>query len=244
MTVFETFDAASLCPVTILAGHYGTGKTNLAVNLALGAAAGGREVVVVDLDVVNPYFRASDYKELLEGHGVRLVAPVLAGTTLDGPSLSGKVAPAIQWAQDDVFGNGNARLVIIDAGGDDVGATALGRFAQLVEAAPYCLYYVVNRNRNLTQTPDEAVDVLREIEAKCRLRATAVVNNTHLSDETDEAVVAEGLPFAHAVADQSGLAVAFSTAPQSLVQKSMRFEQGSGVETVFGVQRYVRTPWE
>ena len=71
--------------VTVICGHYGCGKTNLALNLALEAAAKGEKVTVADLDIVNPYFRSSEYGGLLEEHGVRLIAPVFAGTTLDTP---------------------------------------------------------------------------------------------------------------------------------------------------------------
>ena len=185
-------------PVAVVCGHYGVGKTNLTLNIALDAAAGGRAVTVIDLDVVNPFFRSSDYRALLDERGIRLVAPVFAGTNVDGPSLSGTIEPAIDGAQR-AWRDGDERpFVVIDAGGDDAGATALGRFARTVEQAPYEMLYVVNRNRNLTQEPAEAVEVLREIEAKSHLRATCVVNNTHLQHDTDAQVVEQGLPFAQA----------------------------------------------
>ena len=118
---------AALRPVTIVCGHYGTGKTNLTVNLALDLAAAGHKVTVIDLDIVNPYFRVSEQRELLEGQGVRLIAPVFAerGTSLDVPSLTGAIAPAI----DDVR---EGEYVLIDLGGDDVGSAAMGRFALTV----------------------------------------------------------------------------------------------------------------
>ena len=123
---------APAAPVLVITGHYGVGKTNLALNLALDAAARGLEVTVVDLDVVNPFFRSSDYRALLDEAGVRTIAPVFAGTNLDGPGLSGTILPAIEQAR-----AGEGRLLIVDAGGDDVGATALGRFARAVAAGPY-----------------------------------------------------------------------------------------------------------
>ena len=145
-------------PVAVVCGHYGVGKTNLTLNIALDAAAGGRAVTVIDLDVVNPFFRSSDYRALLDERGIRLVAPVFAGTNVDGPSLSGTIEPAIDGAQR-AWRDGDERpFVAIDAGGDDAGATALGRFARTVEQAPYEMLYVVNRNRNLTQEPAEAVE--------------------------------------------------------------------------------------
>ena len=235
---------APAAPVLVITGHYGVGKTNLALNLALDAAARGLEVTVVDLDVVNPFFRSSDYRALLDEAGVRTIAPVFAGTNLDGPSLSGTILPAIEQAR-----AGEGRLLIVDAGGDDVGATALGRFARAVAAGPYEMLYVVSRSRNLTQEPAEAAEVLREIEAKSHLRATCVVNNTHLQHDTDAQVVEQGLPFAQAVAQAAGLPLACTTVPAAAARQvadretTHRAPNGDR-QTCYPVQVYVRTPWE
>ena len=246
-------------PVLVVTGHYGVGKTNLSLNLAFDAAARGRQVTVVDLDVVNPFFRSSDYRDLLGERGVRVIAPVFAGTNLDGPSLSGTIAPVVEAAQrswaaaeEAGAGDGASELVIIDAGGDDVGATALGRFARTVAAGPYELLYVVNRSRNLTQEPAEAVEVLREIEAKCRLSATAVANNTHLQGDTDAGVIERGIPFAEAVARLAGLPLAFTTVPAEAAGEDRRVADrekphlGPNAEAVarYPVRVYVRTPWQ
>ena len=235
---------APAAPVLVITGHYGVGKTNLALNLALDAAARGLEVTVVDLDVVNPFFRSSDYRALLDEAGVRTIAPVFAGTNLDGPSLSGTILPAIEQAR-----AGEGRLLIVDAGGDDVGATALGRFARAGAVGPSEMLYVVNRSRNLTQEPAEAAEVLREIEAKSHLAATAVANNTHLQGDTDEAVVAAGIPFAQEVARLAGLPLAFTTVPaetacQDADRQFPRFGRDGGAGEAYPVRVYVRTPWQ
>ena len=114
--------------ITVICGHYGCGKTNLVLNLAAEAAQRGRRSVVVDMDVVNPYFRSNEYRDLLEEAGVRLIVPVFghAGTSLDVPSVTGELAVAAAEAYRDETGR---TVVIVDAGGDDVGATALARFA-------------------------------------------------------------------------------------------------------------------
>ncbi|MEG0302861.1 MAG: ParA family protein [Gordonibacter sp.] len=245
-------------PVVVVCGHYGVGKTNFALNLAIDAAAHGFKVTLSDLDVVNPYFRSSDSRSLLEEHGVRLIAPVFAGTNLDSPSLSGATEPAIEQARASwlammtgacSFGDPTAqlpprKLVIIDAGGDDVGATALGRFAPAIAADHYDMLYVVNRNRNLTQEPAEAVEVLREIEAKSHLQATAIVNNTHLKQDTDEDVIARGIPFAQAVADQAGLPLACTTVPTAFTDQCTLIGPNDGRQALYPVRIYVRTPWE
>lgn len=242
MTAADTWQPSA--PILVVTGHYGVGKTNLSLNVALDAAARGCTVTVVDLDVVNPFFRSSDYRALLAEHGVRLIAPVFAGTNLDGPSLSGTILPAVEQAQRE-----EGSLLIIDAGGDDVGATALGRFAHTVAAGPYEMLYVVNRSRNLTQEPAEAVEVLREIEAKCHLRATGIVNNTHLQDDTDGDVIAQGIPFAEAVAQACELPLVYTTVPASgLAQVTdreiARVALNEGARALYPVQIYVRTPWQ
>ncbi|MEG0323920.1 MAG: ParA family protein [Raoultibacter sp.] len=239
-----------LAPITIIAGHYGVGKTNFSLNLAIDAAECGQNVVLVDLDVVNPYFRSSDYTSLLEEGGVRVVAPIFAGLTLDSPSISGAVATVIedairQGAQANSSANSAAKTcVIIDAGGDDVGATALGRFAPRLNEGGYDMLYVINRYRNLTQTPEEAVQVLAEIEEKARVKATGVVNNSHLKHDTDEDTILEALPFANETARQLGLPLVCTAVPNGIVnRKSTLFSKSEGLQNVYPVQVYVRTPW-
>ena len=124
--------------ITIICGHYGCGKTNLALNLALEAAEQGGPVTVVDLDIVNPYFRSSEYRGLLSSSGVRLIAPVFAGTTLDTPTLPPEISSIFEE---------DAGKVFIDAGGDDAGVTALGGLHQRLAAAGYAMLYVINRYR-------------------------------------------------------------------------------------------------
>ena len=275
---------ASLAPVTVIVGHYGVGKTNLALNLAIDAAQAGYEVVLADLDVVNPYFRSSEYRGALEAAGARLVAPVFseAGTSLDVPSLTGGVAAAIaeayaraaeaaaaqpeeapsprQTERGQVEEKAKPRLattarraapgappfrLIIDVGGDDAGATALGRFSAAIAAGPHALWYVVNPYRSLTPGAAEALAVLGEVEAKARLRATALVANAHLKADTDAAVVARALPAAGEAARAAGLPLAFATAPKRLARQELD-ELSAQVPGafVYPVEVVVRTPWE
>ncbi len=259
----ERFDVRTLPPVVVISGHYGVGKTNLALNLALDARAAGREVALADLDVVNPYFRSSDYGGLLADAGVKLIAPAFAGTTLDSPGITGKVLTAVEWAregaaepagetvQDPTGGaelgalaSGSApaaaspRLLIIDAGGDDVGATVLGRFAGAIAAGPYAMLQVVNRSRNLTHAPSEALSVLREVERASKLAVTAIANNTHLADQTTPEVLAAGFSFSREVAKLAGVPLAFTTVDASCNSRA----QSLGV--VYPVRILVRKPWE
>ena len=242
-----------LAPVTVVVGHYGAGKTTFALNLALDAAAAGCAVTLADMDVVNPYFRSSEYAELLEGRGVRLIAPVFAraGTSLDVPSLTGEVVPAIQaayaWQRASDGGERPAAprpVVIVDAGGDDVGATALARFAAALAAGPGEVLYVANAYRNLTRKAAEAVAVLREIEARASVPVTAVVGNSHLQGETTVALVRDAVPFAQAVAEGAGVPLRCVTVPKSAIQRESDGRGAlAGLPDVYPVEMYVSPPW-
>ena len=208
----------------IVIGHYGTGKTNLSLNLALFHAP----CVLADLDIVNPYFRSSDHGKLLEKAGVKLIAQVYNGSNVDQPFIS----PALNA----VWDGDEHEKSIFDAGGDDAGAYSLGQFSEKIKAIGYEMYYVVNYYRNLTRTPSEAVGILREIEAACHLRATAVVNNSHLCEQTDAETVKKSMPFARETARIAGLPLLFSAVPEGI--------SDDNIENPFPVKIDVKKPWE
>lgn len=228
----KTWDISSLEKRIVVTGHYGSGKTNLALNLAFDLARTGAQVTLVDLDVVNPYFRSSEYDQDLIGKHIRVIAPTFAGTTLDTPSLPAEMYSAFE--QDG--------YVIFDVGGDDVGATALGRFSKDFANAPVSFLYVINRNRNLTQTPEEAVDVLREIEHAAHLKATGIVNNSHLQSETTSDVINAGMAYAQQVARLADLPLLATTYPADIVKTESIIE--SQVCEMYPVKIYVCPPWQ
>lgn len=241
-----------LAPVTVVVGHYGAGKTNFALNLALDAAAAGCAVTLADMDVVNPYFRSSEYAELLESRRINLVAPVFAGAGagLDVPSLTGAVVPAVQAAYawesaSNARAEGALRpIVIIDAGGDDVGATALARFAPAIQAGPCEVLYVANAFRNLTPDAPAAVEVLREIEAKSRLAVTGVVGNSHLQDETTMGHILESVPFARETAAQAGVPLRCITVPMLAIQREKDGVAAlAAVPESYPIRVLVSVPW-
>jgi signal recognition particle GTPase len=130
----------------IVCGYYGCGKTNLSINLAVDIAASGKKVTLVDLDVVNPYFRSSDYSGVIDSHGIKLISPVFAGTVSDVPSISSAILSVFD----------SEGVVIFDVGGSDVGAAALGVFYQKLKSVNYDMLYVVNRYRTMGGDPLEA----------------------------------------------------------------------------------------
>lgn len=212
----------------VVTGHYGCGKTNFSINLALDYVAKGRKVTIVDMDLVNPYFRTSDYRELLESKGVEVIAPVFGHTNLDIPSL-----PASMYG---IFDSKD--IVIVDVGGDDVGSTVLGRFRPKFEGLDYDLLYVVNRFRNLTATAGEAAEILKEIEAVSRLKATGIVNNSHLMGETTDEVLKEGVLFAEEVAKLTGLPVVANT-----VRRDLYESLDLGYENIYPIDIHVKVNW-
>lgn len=193
-------DINNLGKIIAVTGHYGSGKTNLAVNLAVDFAKEGERVTIIDLDIVNPYFRTADFSELFGLLGIKLVAPQFANTNLDIPSLGFDMAAVI---------NGCDRL-IIDVGGDDTGAVALGQYATVLGNFGCELYYVVNRYRYLTRTPGEAVELLRDIEQVSRIRAKGIVNCSNLGSQTTADDVKVTADYALKCASEAGVPLALT----------------------------------
>ena len=197
--------------LTLFAGHYGSGKTNIAVNYALHLAGEGKKVCIADLDIVNPYFRTKDSAAVLEAAGVHLVSPQFANTNVDLPALP---AEAYRLVTDkETYG-------IMDIGGDDRGAYALGRYVPAILAENnYRMIFVANASRPLTRTPEDAMEVMAEIEAACGLRFTDLVNNTNLGDLTTPETVLASREYMEKLSTLSGLPVFATTAKADVAQK-------------------------
>ena len=194
--------------LTLFAGHYGSGKTNIAVNYALHLAAEGKQVCIADLDIVNPYFRTKDSAKVLEEAGVALISPQFANSNVDLPALP---AEAYRLVQDkSVYG-------IMDIGGDDRGAYALGRYTPFIkEENNYRMAFVANPYRPLTRTPEEALEVMREIETACSLSFTCIVNNANLGTETTADAVLETKDYMDKLSALSGLPLWLTTAEETV----------------------------
>ena len=190
--------------LTLFAGHYGSGKTNIAVNYALALAREGKRVCIADLDIVNPYFRTKDSEEVLNAAGIDLISPQFANSNVDLPALP---AEAYRLVTD--LGS----YAIMDIGGDDRGAYALGRYVPAIKAENnYRMVFVANCYRPLTRTPEEAMEVMAEIEAACNLKFTDIVNNSNLGSETTAETVLNSVAFVEKLSSISGLPVFATTA--------------------------------
>ncbi len=196
--------------ITVVTGHYGTGKTNLSVNIAMNIKAQGKPVCVIDLDIVNPYFRTADFKKLFEENNIKLVAPEYANSNLDIPALSFDLE---QLAMSDNY-------LVIDVGGDDAGATALGRYSQALEKFrdDIEMIYVINAYRYLTPTADDALELMYEIENASHMKHTAIVNNSNLGSETTPETIENSFEFAEKISLKAELPILFNACREDLAE--------------------------
>lgn len=197
--------------VTLFAGHYGSGKTNIAVNFALALKETGKDVVVADLDIVNPYFRTKDSTEELGAKGIEIISPEFANTNVDLPALPASVYGIVQ---------NRLRYAVLDIGGDDRGAYALGRYAPYIkEENDFEMVFVANFLRPLTRTPEDALEVMREIEDAGHIPFTAIVNNSNLGGDTTPFDVEKTDVLARKLSEISGLPLIFTTAEESVAKE-------------------------
>ena len=224
MTVLERFPHR----LTLVTGHYGTGKTEFSVNLALALAEAGERTALADLDIVNPYFRSRERRELLEEAGVRLIATSQALADADVPALPAELHALLE-----------DRTVrgVLDIGGDPSGARVLARYRPRIVKEDYRLLYVVNANRPEVRTAESSTAYLRAIEASSGLRCTGLVNNTHLCGETTAEDIREGAALAEEVSRLTGIPVACHAAES-------RFREALKDLDPFPMEIRMKKPWE
>ena len=193
---------------TIFAGHYGSGKTNVAVNYALWLKNYEKNVSVADLDIVNPYFRTKDSAKVLEKCGIKLISSEFANSNVDTPALPGEIYS--------VFDDKSVYSVL-DVGGDDRGALALGRYVpDLLNENNYEFLFVINKYRFLTKDAKSTIEVMREIEEASKLKFTAIVNNSNIGEETTKEDVLSSVAYANEVSALTGLEIKMTTVKSSL----------------------------
>ena len=216
--------------ITLFAGHYGSGKTNIAVNYALYLKESSDRVSIADLDIVNPYFRTKDSEAFLESKGIHLISSEYANSNVDVPALPAEAYAII----DD-----ESVQAVIDVGGDDRGALALGRYAPaILKQNDYEMLLVINKFRPLTPDCASTIGVMREIEAAAGLKFTGIVNNSNLGDETTAEDILGSLAYAEEIAAASGLPVKMTTVKHDLFDSVK-----DKVSDCFPIKLYVKQSW-
>lgn len=194
--------------ITIFAGHYGSGKTNISVNYALWLKKEHEKVVIADLDIVNPYFRSKDSEKQLEERGIHLISSEYANSNVDVPAMPAEAYAIIDDKQ---------TVAVIDVGGDDRGALAMGRYTpSIIEENDYEMLFVINKFRPLTPDCASTLAVMNEIETACKMKFTGIVNNSNLGDETSEEDVVGSIKYAEEISAASGLPIRMTTVKEDL----------------------------
>ncbi len=197
--------------ITLFSGHYGSGKTNIAVNYALSLAEKGEKVSIYDLDIVNPYFRTVDAQNVLKKNGVELIVSPFAETNVDIPAMNAASYKMI----DDL-----TRYAVVDLGGDDRGALALGRFSDKIkEENNYEFLFVINKYRPETSDLEGVLQIKKEIEYASRMKFSGIVNNSNLGRETTAETVVNSLEFIKEISDITKLPVVFTAVEESLLDE-------------------------
>ena len=208
----------------IIVGNFGSGKTEVSVNLAL-ALAESHPVQIVDLDIVNPYFRCREAREEMEARGIRVVYPQGEYHSADLPIILPEVRGVLAAKEG---------FVILDVGGDDLGARVLSSLADLLEDREYTMLQVINTRRPFTRDVEGCLKIKAEIEAASRLSVTGFIANTHLMDETVEATILEGLEVAGSAAKAAGVALGITCLTPFTNKCLPRFCAGAAVSAIAG----------
>lgn len=216
--------------IRIIIGHYGSGKTEFSVNYAVKLAEKGRKVGLVDLDVINPYFRSREKTALLYDLGVRVIGSNLEGNSLDIPAISGEAATPLQDTSYDA---------ILDVGGDPAGARTLGRYFPILKDGEYDMFFILNANRPETQTVDKALEYIAKIEATARAKVTGIVNNTHMLKATSAEDVIRGYELAVLVSEATGIPLRYNSCMERLIEEL----PDKIMTNIFPIKLFMREEW-
>ena len=223
-------DSRGVKRITIFSGHDGSGKTNVAVNYALWLKTMKEKVSIADLDIVNPYFRTKDSMAVLSENGVSLISSEYANSNVDVPALPAETYGVLQ--NKEIY-------AVIDVGGDDRGALALGRYSEgIIEDGDYELLFVINKFRPLTRNADMTLEIMAEIEKACHMKFTQIVNDSNLGEDTKAEDVLSSVAYAKEVSEKSGIPIKMTT-----VKSELYDELKDKIDNLMPIELYVRQSW-
>ncbi|SDN11022.1 hypothetical protein [Bacillus sp. OK048] len=218
--------------ITILTGHFGCGKTEIAINLALTEKKKHNKIAINDLDIINPYFRSRDVSELFEQQDIELIAPANRLATSDLPIVSGEIYRVL---------HDHRYRVIIDAGGDNDGAMALGQYYHEWKQLEPELLFVLNANRPYVSTLDGARYTIEQIEKAARLKVTGIINNSNIGKETSMADILSGYELSSEISNMLSIPLLYTTISVDLETEANCFAKS---HQVMFIKRYMKLPWE
>lgn len=214
----------------LFTGHFGSGKTEIAVNYAIGSGDSGQKTILVDLDIVNPFFRSTEVKDQLEAHGVEVISPNFVSTGVDVPSLPAEIYS--------VFADQSAK-VIFDVGGDEIGARALGQYFPYFQKEAYRMYYVINTKRPLSSTKEDILSMMQEVQRMSRLQISHLINNTNISYETEIYDIIEGNALISQVSKSVNIPIAYIAGVGDLLDQLPDNINSS----LFPIRIFMKPPW-
>jgi hypothetical protein len=218
--------------ITILAGHFGSGKTEIAINLALKERNLHKHVAINDLDIINPYFRSRDVASIFQKQGVELISPNNQLATSDLPIVSGEIYRVL---------HDHRYKVIIDAGGDKDGATALGQYYHEWKEYDPQLLFVLNANRPYVSTIEGALYTVGQVELGARLKVKGIINNTNIGRETTMGDIIKGFEISSKLAEVLNIPLKYTVISRHLEEDANIFTRNH--EVMF-INRYMKVPWE
>ncbi|MCX7708570.1 MAG: hypothetical protein N2484_01845 [Clostridia bacterium] len=217
--------------LSIFTGHFGSGKTEVAVNYALKMSAAGNKTAIVDFDIVNPYFRTADAKETLEKQGIWVITPMYANTNVDVPALPPEIYSLFQKKE---------YKAVLDVGGDDLGARAVARFREEIQQDDYEMFFVVNVKRPMTDTLEKIEEMIYSIESSAGMKVTKLVNNTNLLQYTSFEDIVEGQEKIFEISNKLGVPMGFTTC-MGIDCHTLKEKVGNEVLTL---DKLIKLPWD
>lgn len=214
----------------LFTGHFGSGKTEISINYAINLAEQKKETCIVDLDIVNAYFSVREVKDYLETLGIRVVSPPIEITTAELGTVPADVLAAFDNKKYDV---------VIDVGGDDAGAVALGQYNRFFRAEPYDMYFVINTNRPFTSDADGITEYVESIQNASRLKVSYLINNTNLSYETTAEDIIKGQKIIKEASDKLNIPIKYTCVREDLADRLPDGIEGE----IFKLKIFMKPAW-